>query len=492
MTNNEGNPKPKPPILKHPPRGICHSGFILHFIRGAVLSGMLFVVLLGSLVAHAEDTLYWDSKKQLVTADIRSSDLLRVLRGISSVTGWQVYVEPETIHDVSVKFKDLPPGEALHMLLGDVNFTLIPEKVTKSKLYVFRTRMNMATQLVAPNPGEFAKKRSKIIGNELIVRLKPGANIADIAKALGAKITGKIDALNAYRLAFDDAAAADAAKEQLGTNPDVSSVENNYSIDRPTTPRELSAASQVPPPPHLDVKPPPSTGRILVGLVDTALQPLGNGLDPFVQKQISVAGDPVIDPNEPSHGTSMAETMLRSLQSITKGSTSVQILPVDVYGPNESTSTFDVANGITTAVNKGANPINLSLGSDGDSAILHDVIKDASSKGIVFVAAAGNTPVTTPFYPAAYSTDGEVLAVTALDQGKLASYANRGSFVNLGAPGTSVVYFNDKSWYVMGTSASAAYVSGLVAGYADVNHQTPAAGKTFVNQNMAFTPKQGP
>jgi hypothetical protein len=448
----------------------------------------VFGLLAISLAARAEDTLYWDSKSDLVTADIRSSDLLRVLRGISSATGWKVYVEPETIHNVSVKFKDLPPGEALHLLLGDVNFTLVPEKAAKSKLYVFHTRMNMATQLIAPNPGEFAgEKRSRVIANELVVRLKPGAKIEDIARALGAKVTGRIDALNAYRLSFDDAAAADAAKGQLASNSDVSSVENNYSIDRPTTPRELSAASQVPPPPHLDVKPPDSTGRILVGLVDTAVQPLGNGLDAFLQKQISIAGDSQLDPNEPSHGSSMAETMLRSLQGITKGSTSVQILPVDVYGPNASTSTFDVANGIATAVNKGANPINLSLGSDGDSAILHDVIKDASTKGIVFVAAAGNTPVTTPFYPAAYSTDGEVLAVTALDQGKLASYANRGSFVTTGAPGTSVVYFNDKAWYVMGTSASAAYVSGLVAGYADANHQTPTAGRTFVNQNLAFT-----
>ena len=38
----------------------------------------------------------------------------------------------------------------------------------------------------------------------------------------------------------------------------------------------------------------------------------------------------------------MAETMLRALEMMTKGSTSVQILPIDVYGPNESTSTFDL------------------------------------------------------------------------------------------------------------------------------------------------------
>jgi hypothetical protein len=319
--------------------------------------------------------------------------------------------------------------------------------------------------------------------------LKPGVRIEDIARALGAKVTGRIDSLNAYRLSFDDAAAADAAKGQLSSNSDVASVENNYSIDRPTSPRELSPASQVPPPPHLDLKPPQGTGQILIGLVDTAVQPLGNGLDAFLQKQISIAGESQVDPNEPSHGTSMAETILRSLEAATKGTTSVRILPLDVYGPNASSSTFDVANGIATAVNQGANPINLSLGSEGDSAIMHDVIKDASGKGIIFVAAAGNTPVTTPFYPAAYSTDGEVLAVTAVDQGKIASYANRGSFVTLGAPGTSVVYYNGKSWYVMGTSASAAFTTGELAGYSDVNQQPVSKGRDFVKSAMAFTPK---
>jgi len=69
-----------------------------------------------------------------------------------------------------------------------------------------------------------------------------------------------------------------------------------------------------------------------------------------------------------------------------------------------------------------------------DSAFLHSVIQDASSKNIVFIGAAGNSPVTTPFYPAAYP---EVMAVTAIDQGQIASYANRGSFVSLGAPGVA-------------------------------------------------------
>jgi hypothetical protein len=346
--------------------------------------------------------------------------------------------------------------------------------------------MKNATQLVRPVNAAEGRPKGKVIPNELIVRLKPGAKIDELARALGAKVIGRIDSLNAYRLQFEDQAAADAARQQLATNPDVASVDSNYSLDRPPAPVGAQG-SGLPPPPQLQLKPPPSDGRVIVGLVDTALQPLGNGLDKFLLSPISVAGDSQLDPTAPSHGTAMAETILRSLAAATQGSSSVQILPVDVYGPNPSTSTFDVANGIARAVNGGANPINLSLGSAGDSPFLDSVIQDGSSKGIVFIAAAGNQPVTTPFYPAASP---DVLAVTAIDNGQLASYANRGPFVSLGAPGTSIVYYQGQPWIVQGTSASTAYVTGVAAGNMDTTHNSASQTQAFLLSH--FGVKIGP
>src|SRR5439155_16122487 len=129
----------------------------------------------------------------------------------------------------------------------------------------------------------------------------------------------------------------------------------------------------------------------------------------------------------------------------------------------------------------GARIINLSLGSDGDSPFLHNVITDASGKNILFIGAAGNTPVRTDFYPAAYP---EVLAVTAIDQGQLAPYANRGSFISLGAPGTSIIYFNNQPYYVVGTSASAAFTSGMAAGYLDRSHSGVDTVATFLKSNF--------
>jgi hypothetical protein len=448
-------------------------------------SAVVLLALLAPLTALASGNLNWRTNENRVTADIKSDSLFKVLEEIATVTRWQVFVEPETGHTVSAKFKDLPAGEALRRLLGDVNYALLPQSNGPARLYVFRTAQNNATRLVRPH--DEADRRGHLIPNELIVRLKPGANVAELARALGAKVVGRLDKFNAYRLRFEDQTAADAAREQLVNNPDVAAVDNNYTLDRPTNPQDPSVTSV--PPVQLKLNPPPSNGRVIVGLVDTAVQSLGGNLDSFLLKPISVAGDANLDPNMPSHGTSMAETILRSLEAATKGSTSVQIQPVDVYGPNPTTSTFDVANGIAAAVNAGANVINLSLGSDADSPFLHGLIQQVRAQNIPIFAAAGNDPVTTPYFPAAYP---EVMAVTAVDQGTIAPYANRGSFVSLGAPGTSLVYYNSQAYYVVGTSAASAFTSGIAAGYLDSTHGSVDKMQAFIRANFGLKPSAGP
>jgi hypothetical protein len=440
----------------------------------------LTTALLLAVPAGAADTLNWETNRNRVSADIKSGKLLPLLGQIASATGWHVFVEPEdTTRAVSAKFSNLPPGEALHLLLGDLNYALVPETNGSPKLFVFHTVMKNATQVVRPVKAA-GDSRGKLIPNELLVRLKPGAKIDELAKLLGAKVIGRIDSLNAYRLQFQDQAAADTARQQLAANPDVASVDSNYSIDRPPAPVGVQG-SNLPPPPQLQLKPPPSDGRIIVGLVDTALQRLGNGLDSFLLPPISVAGDAQLDPNAPSHGTSMAETILSSLATMTQGSSSVQILPVDIYGPNPTTTTFEAAAGAAAASQGGARIFSMSFGSAGDSPFLQYALQQLSAGNVVLlIAAAGNTPVTTSFYPAAYSG---VLAVTAIDQGQLASYANRGSFVSLGAPGTSIVYYQNQPWIVEGTSASAAFISGTAAGYMDTTHNGASQAQTFLLNN---------
>lgn len=427
---------------------------------------VLVVMALAPLASRAADSFVWDARQKEISAEVGSWSLPVLLQKVTAATGWRVYVEPGTRFTASAKFQKLPLGEALHALLGDLNFALVPQSNAPARLYVFHTSLQAATQMIAAEP-ERGKKldTSKPIPNQLVVTVKPGTDIEALARQLGAKVVGKVDGLNTYLLEFPDAAATDAARASLGGNASVVAVDSNYHVLNPTPLQQLMASSV----PFLDMKVKAvSDGAATVGLIDTAVDvQRGCSLGGFLQPGISVAGAAPPPGGGPSHGTSMAETIVRAAGG------NVRVLPVDVYGANETTTTFAVANGIYQAVNAGANPINLSLTSAGDSAFLRQVIQQAHAQGVSFFAAAGNEPVTTPMYPAAYP---EVVSVTAGSQnGNVANYANRSSSVDVVAPSGSVVCYDGQSWVVTGTSASAAWVSGRAAQVAAGNPGSTAA-----------------
>jgi hypothetical protein len=435
------------------------------------------------LCARATDTnsLVWHRATDRVEADVRGMALWPLLEKIAADAGWHIYVEPDTTHTTSAKFKDLPSGEALKRLLGDLNFALVPQTNAVPQLYVFRTVMKNATQRVlAPKPV------ARHVPNELLVRLKPGADIDALAKLLGAKITGRNDKLGLYRLLFNDAAATDAALASLKNNSDVLAVDYNYVFDSPATPQLLANPPVGPVILTLD---PATTGdpcNPVVGLIDTPVQSLGSQLDPFMLKPISVAGDAGTNTSTLTHGTAMAETILRAVAQAGGGSSSVRILSVDVYGADATTTSWSVALGIQAAVNNGATILNLSLGGPSDSAILDSVIQQAIAAGIPVYAAAGNQPVSTPTYPAAAPG---VIAVTATQGGQLAPYADFGSFVSLALPGASVVYFGGQAYVVQGTSPATAYATGVAAGTRGMNCLPWAQIQTAMQQKFPVPSK---
>jgi thermitase len=410
-----------------------------------------------AVLSCVANSIVWDAKKDQVSADVRDTALWPLLENVAHQTGWHIFVEPGLDRKVDTKFQDLPRGEALKKLLGELNFAFVPQTNGPDFLYVFKTTMRAATQPVA---AKLVAKTApaKHIANELLIKVKPGTDIDALAKALGAKVIGRDDALGLYRLKFDDAAATDTALGKLKSSSDVATVDYNYLYDPPVAPQRIQNAPVGPV--SLALNPPGDSGKVIVGLVDTSIQSLGNDLDKFILKPISVAGDANANSSDPTHATSMAETILRAIAAQGSG-TSAQIQPVDVYGADPMASTWNVARGIQQAVNAGANPINLSLGTSSDSAILDQVISDAQAKGIVFFAAAGNQPITSPTYPAALSG---VWAVAATQGNQLADYSNYGSFIAMALPGASVVYLGGQAFVVQGTSPATAYATGVAAG----------------------------
>jgi len=415
------------------------------------------LLLASAFVTHAANTnsVVWHKAADRVDADVRSMQLWPLLEKLALAAEWKIFVEPGAERNVSAKFKDLPSGEALKMLLGDLNFALVPQTNGPSLLYVFRTTMQNATRRVV------VAKPARRVANQLLVRVKPGTDMEALAKLMGAKIIGRMDKLGVYLLQFGDAAATDAALGQLKNNSDVLDVDYNYSFDPP--PATVPLANAPGGPISLTLNPPGGSGKVVVGLIDMNVQSLGSSLDKFVLPQLSVAGDAPADNTEMTHGTAMAYTILEAIaQQAAGGVSSVQIQPVDVYGGNQTTTSWFVALGIQKAVDSGANVLNLSLGSAGDSSVLDGVVKLALADNIVIFGAAGNTPVNTPTYPGAIPG---VYDVTALSKpGQLAPYANYWPGNSLALPGTSIVYFGNQAFGVQGTSTATAYASGVFAG----------------------------
>jgi hypothetical protein len=408
--------------------------------------------------AHA-GALDWNRKAGRVDADVDAWPLPRVLETITSATGWQVWVEPGTEHAVTAHFRGVDQADALRRLLGDLNFALLPQKSGPSKLFVYRHSVDAATELVRRG------REPRPIENELLVTLKPGHRIDGLLDRVGGRVVASIGVAGAYRLRFDDAAAARKARAALQNDGDVDSTEPNVEIAPPAVLEPLAMSSAAPP--ALTADPSPATDRVVVGLVDSAVQRDGTFLGSFLQPTVAVLGDSPAPADQITHGTAMAETILdgvsRALDELGgRRTVPIAILPVDVYGGAESTNTFDVAQGVAAALDGHANIINLSLGGDSESPLLHQLIGIATGRGVLVFAAAGNVPGTSPIWPAA---DPAAIAVTAADaHGNVAPWADSGSFVDAIAPGMNVVQFADRSWLGMGTSFSTTWVSGWAAG----------------------------
>jgi hypothetical protein len=410
--------------------------------------------------------LSWNTEKGVVDANVSSAELLDVLEEIAEATGWRVYVDPGAVkRTVSTKFKGRKPDKALDLLLGNLGRVLLPgTNGGPSRLLVFRTSEKEATRLV----NRPVRKNVKPIPNELLVRLKPGSKMEALAKKLGAKILGQSESMNGYRLGFEDADAANAARKALEQEDDVRSIDPNFTVEELPVPSGGVAGGL-----NFRLNPGKDGENLVIGLIDSAVQRQGGRMDEFLLPTISLAGESTPTADRPTHGTSMFQTLMQGLEAGTggAGASNVRVLPVDVYGNNPTTTTFEVAAGVVQAVNDGAKVLSLSLGTSGDTPFLHDVIRQAADLGIVIVAAAGNEPTTAATYPAAYP---ETVAVTAGSaDGQIAPYANRGDFVDVIAPGTFVVTHNGQTWRVTGTSGSTALFSGFVAGIADANKLTP-------------------
>ncbi len=190
-----------------------------------------------------------------------------------------------------------------------------------------------------------------------------------------------------------------------------------------------------------------ATGRgVTVAVVDTGIAcetygPYTKGSD--LADTECVTGWNFVTKNEHAnddqgHGTHVAGTIAQSTNNGIGGAGvafHARLMPVKVLNESGWGTTADVADGIRWAAEHGAQVINLSLGGPRNSRVLQKAVDYALSRGVVVVAAAGNTGGRVQF-PGA--SDG-VIGVSASDaDDKIAKFSSRGDGVDLAAPGVNV------------------------------------------------------
>jgi hypothetical protein len=452
----------------------------------------VWLVLAGVRANATGVELRWNQASNRVDARILATPLSKVLPRIAKGSGWHVYVEPGTERQVSATFTNLPPREALKRILGSFSFLVVSDRTKTSRLLVYQSTAEAATEEVEVADGEEYSLEPGPIPNELVVRLKANAKatIEEIAKRLGGKIVGRMDDIRAYRLRFESEEAAVAARGLLKDRADVAAVENNIRLSPPLEPGQQLVLRQD----SFSLKPKVVGDKeyLVAAIIDTQIQPLAQKYEQFVLQRISTAnGSPTTDAS-PTHGTVMAESFLQGVAMADRNpdGTSVRILSVDVYGKDPSTTTFQVAQGVAAAAANGATVFNLSLGGKDDSPLLEDVLTSIKAQGGLILAASGNDGAKDLTYPAASPA---VLGVTAVGRdGQPASYANTGPQARLAGPDRTIVPFGGSSWLATGTSGATAVVSGYASGLAAKNKQKAADVGPQLLQLVPFEPPSGP
>jgi serine protease len=223
----------------------------------------------------------------------------------------------------------------------------------------------------------------------------------------------------------------------------------------------------------VDATHPDLAGRLLTG-VDLITDTEGAAIDPH------------------GHGTHVAGTIAAATGNelgVSGFAPDAMILPIRVLDSNGSGVMSDVATGLIEAADRGADVANLSLGSTGQAGSVTAAVGYARGKGVVIVAASGNSRASgSPTnYPAA---DAGVIGVAATDSSdQIASFSTAGSYVDVAAPGVSIlstVPAADGSYsFYSGTSMATPHVAALAAQLKALDPQLTPDAVQAAMQNTA-------
>lgn len=282
---------------------------------------------------------------------------------------------------------------------------------------------------------------------------------------------------------IDDDAVLHAAPDYVVNVPPIADVHSAAAVYAATVPNdpllknlwgmENIGASKVWPTIH-------ESPNVIVAVIDSGVDYNHPDLRPNMWSKGGKFGydffDDDADPmDEQNHGTHCAGTIAAAGNNgvgVVGVTWKTQIMALRFIGPDGSGNTSDAVKAIDWAVANGAHIISNSWAGPSSVPALEEAIARAERRGVLFVAAAGNSPGNgndndrSPYYPAACSSS-NIIAVGAIDvnntRGSFSHYGRK--TVDIGAPGVAIVSTVRNNQYAQydGTSMAAPHVAGAAA-----------------------------
>lgn len=209
------------------------------------------------------------------------------------------------------------------------------------------------------------------------------------------------------------------------------------------------------------------TNKIKVAILDSGVE-YSERLNVVSRKSFlpgEVPGNEVFE-DISGHGTSVAGVLAARANtgSTLRGvNSNVEIYSAKVLDEENKAPISRVIAGIYWAIDNKVNIISISFGTRNYSKALELAIKEATDKGILVVAAAGNENSDVVEYPAAFEN---VLAVGGADsKGNISSESSKGEKIDIFAPGEKVRSLGsfDGEVIVSGTSIAVPHVVGVAS-----------------------------
>src|SRR6266542_6012234 len=272
------------------------------------------------------------------------------------------------------------------------------------------------------------------------------------AYLVGVEPERRAEALRSFRSSSSVASAAqDLIAEGLDTNPDDSDWPQQDGLRVVGFPKAWDVTR--------------GSSRIVVAVIDTGV----DARQPDLRGALVPGYDFVNSDTDPSddhgHGTAVAGVIAARSNNHEGGAgicSRCSVMPIKVLDSKGNGDDTLIAAGIVWATDHGAKVINLSLGGPGTSQELSNALAYATGKGVLVVAAAGNSGTTTQFFPAADPKAISVAATTVTD--RRYSWSNFGPWVRVAAPGCNVAPILAGGYgNFCGTSSATPVVAGLVA-----------------------------